>query len=186
MRAPRPPRAAAALLRLDALRAAGGIEAIRGAVIDDVALARAVKRAGGRLWLGPADDVRSVRPYPGLAGLWRMVARSAYAQLRYSPWLLLATVAGLALVFLAPPVTAVTGAVTGSVPALLAGGTAWAIMAGTYAPALRYHGLPVACAPLLPGVALLYLLMTMDSAVRHWRGLGVEWKGRSYAARGRG
>jgi hopene-associated glycosyltransferase HpnB len=170
------------LLRRKALERAGGITAIRGAVIDDVALARAVQRSGGRIWLGLAGDVRSVRPYPTLRTLWQMVSRSAYAQLRYSPLVLAGTVLGLALVFLAPPVTTVAGAVTADGVTLLAGAAAWLLMAATYGPMLRYYRQPLAAAALLPGTAALYLLMTVDSAVQHWRGRGARWKGRSYPA----
>jgi hopene-associated glycosyltransferase HpnB len=156
-------------------------EAIRHAVIDDVALARAVKRTGGGIWLGLADRVDSVRPYPGLAELWRMVSRSAYAQLRHSPWLLAGTVAGLVVVYLAPPVTAVAGAATGAWPACVAGAAAWCVMTGTYVPMLRYYRQSTWWAPLLPLTAALYLLMTVDSAVQHYRGRGAAWKGRTYA-----
>ncbi|MER8186778.1 glycosyltransferase [Kitasatospora sp. NPDC094015] len=169
------------LVRREALERAGGVAAIRGAVIDDVSLARAVKRSGGRTWLGLAEQVDSVRPYPGLAPLWRMVSRSAYAQLRHSPVLLLGTVAGLALVYLVPPVAAVGGAVAGWPGVAAAGALAWALMAGTFVPMLRYYRLPVAGAVLLPFTALLYLLMTVDSAVQHWRGRGAAWKGRTYS-----
>ncbi|MFI9787568.1 glycosyltransferase [Kitasatospora sp. NPDC051984] len=168
------------LVRRRALERAGGVAAIRGAVIDDVSLARAVKRTGGRTWLGLADRVDSVRPYPGLSPLWRMVSRSAYAQLRYSPLLLLGTVLGLTLIYLVPPVAAVTGLLGGFRWTAGAGFAGWAVMAGTYAPMLRYYGRPVTEAPLLPFTALLYLLMTVDSAVQHWRGRGAAWKGRTY------
>ncbi|GAA1180390.1 glycosyltransferase [Kitasatospora gansuensis] len=168
------------LVRRTALERAGGIAAIRGAVIDDVNLARAVKRTGGRTWLGLAEQVDSVRPYPELAQLWRMVSRSAYAQLRHSPLLLLGTVLGLTLVYLVPPVAAVAGAVAGAWWVAGAGAAAWALMAGTFTPMLRYYGQPVAAALLLPFTALLYLLMTVDSAVQHWRGRGAAWKGRTY------
>lgn len=168
------------LVRRTALERAGGIAAIRGAVIDDVNLARAVKRTGGRTWLGLAEQVDSVRPYPELGQLWRMVSRSAYAQLRHSPLLLLGTVLGLALVYLVPPVATVAGAVTGTWWVAAAGGAAWALMAGTFTPMLRYYGQPAAAALLLPFTALLYLLMTVDSAVQHWRGRGAAWKGRTY------
>ncbi|MFD7644757.1 glycosyltransferase [Kitasatospora sp. NPDC059795] len=168
------------LVRRRALARAGGVAAIRGAVIDDVSLARAVKRTGGRTWLGLADRVDSVRPYPGLAPLWRMVSRSAYAQLRYSPLLLAGTVVGLALVYLVPPVAAVTGALAGDLRTTVTGLAAWALMACTYTPMLRYYGRPPTEAPLLPFTALLYLLMTVDSAGRHWRGRGAAWKGRTY------
>ncbi|MGW6914237.1 glycosyltransferase [Kitasatospora sp. NPDC054939] len=168
------------LVRREALERAGGVAAIRGAVIDDVSLARAVRRSGGRIWLGLAEQVDSVRPYPRLAQLWRMVSRSAYAQLGHSPLLLLGTVAGLALVYLVPPVAAVAGAVAAELPVAVAGGAAWAVMAGTYLPMLRYYGRPAPAALLLPFTAALYLLMTVDSAVQHWRGRGAAWKGRTY------
>ncbi|MER6749151.1 glycosyltransferase [Streptomyces fungicidicus] len=169
------------LLRAEAAERARVPDSIRHAVIDDVALARAVKRSGGRVWLGLADRVDSVRPYPRLGDLWSMVARSAYAQLRHSPVLLAGTVAGLALVYLVPPVAAVAGAVTGNAAAAVFGAAAWLVMSGTYAPMLRHYGQPLWLAPLLPFTASLYLLMTVDSAVRHHRGRGAAWKGRTYA-----
>ncbi|MHC0431746.1 glycosyltransferase [Streptomyces sp. O3] len=169
------------LLRTEAAERAGVPDAIRQAVIDDVALARAVRRAGGRIWLGLADRVDSVRPYPRLGDLWRMVSRSAYAQLRHSPALLLGTVAGLAVVYLAPPVALVAGLLGGDGHAAAAGGAAWLLMTATYLPMLRYYGQPPWLAPLLPATASLYLLMTVDSAVQHYRGRGAAWKGRTYA-----
>ncbi|MEV5978614.1 glycosyltransferase [Streptomyces sp. NPDC052114] len=169
------------LLRAEAAERARIPDAIRHAVIDDVALARAVKRAGGHIWLGLAERVDSVRPYPRLADLWRMVSRSAYAQLRHNPLLLVGTVAGLALVYLAPPVALVVGVVTGDVAATAAGGLAWLVMTATYLPMLRHYRQPPWLAPLLPGTAFLYLLMTVDSAVQHYRGRGAAWKGRTYA-----
>ncbi|MER5750381.1 glycosyltransferase [Streptomyces sp. NPDC002088] len=168
------------LLRADAAERARIPDAIRHAVIDDVALARAVKRAGGRVWLGLADAVDSVRPYPRLHDLWRMVSRSAYAQLRHNPLLLAGTVAGLALVYLVPSVALFAGAATGSAPAAGLGAAAWLVMAGTYVPMLRYYRQPLWLAPLLPFTAFLYLLMTVDSAVQHYRGRGAAWKGRTY------
>ncbi|MFE0172841.1 glycosyltransferase [Streptomyces sp. NPDC059002] len=169
------------LLRADAAERARIPDAIRHAVIDDVALARAVKRSGGHVWLGLAERVDSVRPYPRLGDLWRMVSRSAYAQLRHSPLLLIGTVAGLALVYLAPPVALFAGLATRNVAAATAGGLAWLVMTATYAPMLRYYRQPLWLAPLLPGTAFLYLLMTVDSAVQHYRGRGAAWKGRTYA-----
>ncbi|MER6605633.1 glycosyltransferase [Streptomyces sp. NPDC000927] len=169
------------LLRTKAADRARVPESIRQAVIDDVSLARAVRRGGGRIWLGLAERVDSVRPYPRLADLWRMVSRSAYTQLRHSPVLLLGTVLGLALVYLAPPVALVAGLLSGGPVAAWAGGAAWAVMAGTYLPMLRYYRQSPWSAPLLPFTALLYLLMTVDSAVRHHRGRGAAWKGRTYA-----
>ncbi|MEU6675069.1 glycosyltransferase [Streptomyces sp. NPDC046925] len=156
-------------------------DSIRHAVIDDVSLARAVKRSGGRIWLGLAERVDSVRPYPGLGDLWRMVSRSAYAQLRHNPLVLIGTVLGLALIYLAPPAALAAGLATGSaVPAVL-GGLAWLVMTATYIPMLRYYRQTLWLAPLLPFTAFLYLLMTVDSAVQHYRGRGAAWKGRTYA-----
>ncbi|MBZ6476277.1 glycosyltransferase [Streptomyces griseocarneus] len=169
------------LLRREAAERAGIPDAIRQAVIDDVSLARAVKRAGGRIWLGLAERVDSVRPYPGLRPLWRMVSRSAYAQLLHSPLLLAGTVAGLTVVYLVPPLAVAAGAAGGAVVPLALGAAAWAVMAGTYLPMLRYYRQPPWLAPLLPFTALLYLLMTVDSAVQHYRGRGAAWKGRTYA-----
>ncbi|MEV0321121.1 glycosyltransferase [Streptomyces sp. NPDC050658] len=156
-------------------------DAIRHAVIDDVSLARAVKRTGGHIWLGLAERVDSVRPYPRLGDLWRMVSRSAYAQLRHNPLVLLGTVLGLALVYLVPPVALIAGLAAGSAATALLGGLAWLLMTGTYVPMLRYYRQPLWLAPLLPFTAFLYLLMTVDSAVQHYRGRGAAWKGRTYA-----
>ncbi|MET9821800.1 MULTISPECIES: glycosyltransferase [Streptomyces] len=169
------------LLRTEAAERARIPDTIRHAVIDDVALARAVKGSGGRVWLGLADRVDSVRPYPRLHDLWRMIARSAYAQLRHSLPLLAGTVVGLALVYLVPPVAVLVGVVTGQVSTAFLGGAAWLVMAGTYLPMLRYCRQPPWLAPLLPFTAFLYLLMTVDSAVQHYRGRGAAWKGRTYA-----
>ncbi|WP_208605873.1 glycosyltransferase [Streptomyces albus] len=171
------------LLRDDAAERAGYPEAVRDAVIDDVALARAVRDGGGRIWLGLADRVRSVRASPRLRDIWEMVARSAYTQLRYSPLLLALTVLGLLLVYAVPPVALLAGLAGGAPGAALAGGLAWAVMAGTYLPMLRYYGLPPQASLLLPFTAGLYLAMTVDSAVRHARGRGAVWKGRVYAPR---
>ncbi|MBT2367356.1 glycosyltransferase [Streptomyces sp. ISL-10] len=169
------------LLRTDTALRAGVPASIRQALIDDVSLARAVRRSGGRIWLGLADRVDSVRPYPRLADLWGMVSRSAYAQLRHNPLVLAGTVVGLALVYLAPPVVLPAAWAAGDAAAAWAAGLAWAVMAGTYVPMLRYYRQPLLLAPTLPFTALLYLLMTVDSAVQHHRGRGAAWKGRTYA-----
>lgn len=169
------------LLRTEAAVRAGVPDSIRQAVIDDVSLARAVQRAGGRIWLGLAERVDSVRPYDSLADLWRMVSRSAYAQLRHQPALLAGTVAGLVLVYLVPPAALLGGLAAGRPAVAWAGGLAWLLMTATYLPMLRYYRQPPALAPLLPLTALLYLLMTVDSAVQHYRGRGASWKGRTYA-----
>ncbi|MGO4457027.1 glycosyltransferase [Streptomyces sp. M-16] len=172
------------LLRTEAAVRARIPDSIHQAVIDDVALARAVRRAGGRIWLGLAERVDSVRPYSGLGDLWRMVSRSAYAQLRHRPLLLAGTVAGLVLVYLVPPVALGAGLAAGRPAVAWAGGLAWLLMTGTYLPMLRHYRQSPLLAPLLPLTALLYLLMTVDSAVLHYRGRGAAWKGRTYARPG--
>ena len=163
------------LVRRQALARIGGIAAIRGALIDDVALARAVKR-GGRVWLGHSVLARSIRPYPGFADIWRMVARSAYVQLRHSPVLLAGTILGLALLFVVPPLAALSGHGAG----LAAGWAAWAVMAASFVPSLRRFGLSPLWAPALPLVALFYMAATIGAALDHHRGRGVVWKSRAY------
>jgi hopene-associated glycosyltransferase HpnB len=183
------------LVRREVLAAAGGLERIAGARIDDVALARLLKRgpARARCWLGFTTRVRSRRPYAGLGGLWDMIARSAYTQLRYSPALLAGTVAGLCLLYLLPPAATLGGlavAVSGGYPAAWwcagAGLAGWGTMTVTYGPVLRLYGLSPLRAPCLPLVALLYATMTVDSARRHRAGRGGEWKGRAIAPGRRG
>jgi hopene-associated glycosyltransferase HpnB len=176
------------LVRGQALAEAGGLARISGARIDDVALGRLLaRRPGGRIWLGLGTSIRSRRPYPRLADLWEMIARSAYTQLRYSPWLLAGTVAGLLLLFVVPPVSAIAGllglaggAPLGSEDGLLAasGLVGWAAMTTTWVPLLRLYRLSPLRAPALPLVALLYTAMTLDSARRHRTGSDPAWKGR--------
>lgn len=170
------------LVRRDVLEEAGGVAAIRGALIDDVAMGRLIKRAGGRCRLDLSRDVVSRRPYPRLADLWMMIARSAYHQLRYSPALLAGTVLGLLLLYAVPPVATIAGAVTADSTALAAGAVAWALMTLTYVPMLRFYGLSPLRALGLPLVALMYAAMTVDSARRHRAGRGGAWKGRTVRA----
>ncbi|HEY1571030.1 MAG TPA: glycosyltransferase [Pseudonocardiaceae bacterium] len=181
----RPGRTAAAaggcmLVRREALARAGGLQRISGALIDDVALANLVKRAGsGRIWLGLSTGVASLRRYPRLADLWDMVARSAYTQLRYSPALLAGTVVGLAVLYLVPSVATGVGLAGGQPLTLVFGLVAWLLLAGSYLPMLRAYRLSPWWALALPAIALLYAGMTVDSAWRHWRGRGGAWKGRT-------
>jgi hopene-associated glycosyltransferase HpnB len=179
------------LVRRGALEAAGGLGAIRGARIDDVALGRLLKRSRGsaRCWLGLTTNVISVRPYPSLPGLWDMIARSAYTQLRYSPAVLAGTVAGLLWLYALPPAAAVAGlawlAAGGPAAAgwlAVAGLAGWAIMTVSYLPMLRLYRLSPARAPFLPVVAMMYAAMTLDSARRYYAGRGGQWKGRTIPA----
>src|SRR5215469_10800675 len=179
------------LVRRRALEAAGGLERIRGARIDDVALGRLLKRPPARVrcWLGFTTDVTSRRPYPSLPSLWDMVARSAYTQLRYSPAALAVTLAGLLWLYALPPAAALGGLgslAAGGGPAAgwlaAAGLGGWAIMSVSYVPVLRLYRLSPWRAPALPLIALLYAGMTADSARRYHLGRGGQWKGRTVPA----
>jgi hypothetical protein len=164
------------LLRPEALARAGGLPAIRDALIDDCALGALMKKQGP-IWLGLTDDVHSLRPYPKLVDIERMVTRSAYAQLGYSPLQLAGAIAGMALVYLAPPFITILG----ESPAREAALVAWLIAAQAYMPSLRFYGLSPMRAFALPAVAACYTWFTALSAWRHMRGRGGEWKGRYQA-----
>ncbi len=174
------------LVRREALERAGGFEAIRSALIDDCALGRLIKRAGGRLWLGFSAGVTSVRGYGTLASVWRMVARSAYTQLGYSPLKLLGTVLGMLFLYALPPIACIGGAITAglglptALPLALLGGATWALMAASFVPILKHHGVGRSTALLLPLAGVLYTAMTLSSAWQHVRGRGGAWKGRTY------
>ena len=135
----------------------------------------------GKIWLGLTQSTRSLRSYPSLQIIWDMVARTAYTQLGYSPLLLLGTVLGILLVYLAAPAATVWGVVSSNWGLAIAGLAGWLLMAWAYWPTLRLYR----CSPLLafclPAIAFLYTLMTLDSALRYWRGQGGAWKGRVYA-----
>lgn len=177
VREPQAATAAAAggcvLLKAGALRDAGGIDSIRNALIDDCALARRMK-AVGPIWLGLTERVRSIRPYDDFASVRHMIARSAYAQLRFSPWWLAGTMAGLALTFIAPVLLAVFAE---GVLQLL-GLAAWLAMAVSMQPTLRFYRISPLWGLALPGIAFLYAIYTLDSAYQHARRRGGQWKGR--------
>jgi hopene-associated glycosyltransferase HpnB len=164
------------LVRSDALEAAGGIESIRAALIDDCALALRLKRQGP-IRLGLTERVRSIRAYPAIDDIRRMVARSAYAQLRYSPLLLAGTVAGMCLTYLAPVLLALFGHGLSRYFGVLT----WAIMAVSFQPTLRLYRLSPLWGPFLPAIAFAYMAFTLDSAYQHARGVGGLWKGRVQA-----
>jgi hypothetical protein len=164
------------LVRRDALEAAGGIAAIRNALIDDCALGTALKRQG-RVWLGLTDRSVSIRGYETAGTIVAMIARSAYAQLGYNPLALVGTLLGLALVYMAPPLLVLfaTGA------ARLAGLGAWALMALSYQPMLRFYGRSPLWGLALPAIAAFYAGCTLLSAWQQYRGRGGMWKGRAQA-----
>jgi hopene-associated glycosyltransferase HpnB len=162
------------LIRAAALERIGGIAAIGAELIDDCALARAVKGSGGRVWLGLNAGTESIREYYTLAEIGRMISRTAFTQLGHSVWLLAGTVVGLTLVYVAPPVLALRG----HGAAAVLGGAAWLAMTIAYWPAVRFYKQPVVYAALLPLAAIFYLAATLHSAVAYWVGAGGKWKGR--------
>ncbi|HEX7693567.1 MAG TPA: glycosyltransferase [Sphingomonas sp.] len=168
------------LIRRDALEAAGGIAAIRDALIDDCTLGALLKKQG-RIWLGLTDRSRSIRPYDGFGTVAAMISRSAYAQLGYSPLLLAGTLLGLALVYAAPPLLALFGQ---GAPRM-AGIAAWALMALAFQPMLAFYRRSPFWGVALPLIAAFYAGCTLLSAWQHVRGRGGMWKGRAQAAAGR-
>ncbi len=167
------------LIRPAALARAGGLAAIRGNIIDDCALARAVKSAGGHIRLGLARQTRSLRVYGSSAQIGAMISRTAFNQLRHSYLLLAATLLGLLATYLAPPLLLLTHR-----PGMMAlGAAAWVLMTACYLPMVRFHRVASAYALLLPAVALFYAAATVHSAVQYAAGRGGRWKGRAQDVR---
>ena len=172
------------LVRREVLDQIGGVEGIRNALIDDCALAEKIKHDPTErpIWLGLAEDeVVSLRDNRRLASVWTMVTRTAFTQLQHSVWFLLGSVLGMGLVYLAPVGLCIAGVLGAPDIYLLSGGLAWAAMVLSYTPTLRLYGFGFWRGLALPFAALLYTLMTIHSAIRHWRGKGGFWKGRTYS-----
>ena len=172
------------LVGKEILERAGGLEAIRGALIDDVNLGRIVKRAGGKTWLGFDPGIESIREYRRLRDVWRMVARSAFDQLGYSYALTAAVVAGMTLTLVTPPLLLGAALATGAGRAALFAAAAWALSSAALLPAVRHQRVPSRYAATLPLASLFYALMTAGSAWDHFRGRGGRWKGRVHEAFG--
>ncbi len=164
------------LIRREALERIGGIDAIKGALIDDVTLAKAVKARAGAIFLGHSGLAASIRPYPRFADIWRMISRTAFTQLRYSAPMLLLTVLALTLVWLVP----VGLAAFGHGWPRACGIGACILAAISYLPTLNRYGRTPAWTIALPLIAVFYMAATVASALEHWRGTGASWKNRSY------
>ncbi|HEX4303220.1 MAG TPA: glycosyltransferase [Rhizomicrobium sp.] len=164
------------LVGRDALERAGGIEAIHSEIIDDCALGRALK-AQGPIWLGLTERASSIRPYQGLNEIRRMVARSAYAQLGYSPLALIGTFIGMIAVYGAAPLLAIFARDSAQASGIMA----WAAMTLSFQPILRFYRASPLWGLALPLIGFVYALFTLDSAIQHWRGKGGMWKGRAQA-----
>lgn len=165
------------LLCRAALDRIGGLRAIAGEVIDDCALARAVKKNGGLLWMGLTRQSVSLREYESFSEIRNLIARTAFTQLRYSSLVLLGTLVGMMVTYLFPVLFAF-------IPQPLLwrlGLAAWVLMTITYLPTVRFYGLSPLWAPTLPLAALFYSYATWVSSVRYWMGKGGQWKGRAQA-----
>jgi len=165
------------LIRREALQRMGGIDSIKDCLIDDVALARAVK-ARGSIFLGHSGLAASMRPYRSFADIWHMISRTAFTQLRHSPALLTLTLLGLGVVWWVPAAALLLG--HGWV--LACGAVAFGLSAGSYQPTLRRYGRSPLWALALPLIALFYMAATLGSALNYWRGRGARWKSRAYGA----
>jgi len=181
---PTHPMAAAAggcmLVHLPTLREVGGIEPIKDRLIDDCAMGALIKSKSA-IWLGVSTQTRSLRAYSSLSDIWQMVARTAFVQLNHSVLALLGTVMAMVVVYLVPPSLFVYGLWTSDPLLWITAGGAYIIMAQLYAPTLRLYKQPFLMAFSLPVAGFVYTLMTLSSALSHWRGRGGAWKGRSYA-----
>jgi hopene-associated glycosyltransferase HpnB len=172
------------LVRAAALERIGGLQSIADQLIDDCALAAAVKGSGGAIWLGLSDRTISLRRYETLAPLWKMVKRTAFVQLDRSKRMTVLAGLGMAVLYVAPPALALAGVVLSDAWLASTAAAAWALMSVLYVPTLRAYRRPVREALALPVAAALYTLMTFDSALAHVRGRGGAWKGRTYTLEG--
>lgn len=169
------------LVRREVAETAGVMETIRGELIDDCALARWIAISGTRrIWLGLTETVVSARGYDGLQGVWEMVTRSAFTQLRFSPFLLTGSVLGMLLLYIAPPLLLALDLIHSE--GFLVSGGAFVLMTMSFGSAVSLYRSPFYMRLLLPLAGIMYTAMTIDSARRHWRGQGGGWKGR-YQAR---
>ena len=167
------------LIRRSAMDKIGGVTSIKSAIIDDCALARQLKE-NGPVWLGLTTSTRSIRAYTKLYEIWRMVTRSAFTQLNHSLILLAGAAIGMTILYVTPPLIIYYSLLNDLIIAMLLSGFAWVIMTYLYYPTLKLYNLPLVYGLLLPVAALIYIIMTVDSARRYFLNNGGMWKGRSY------
>lgn len=168
------------LIRNKALNDVGGIAAIKDALIDDCTIAQSVKARGKNIWLGLSETTISLRGYNDLKTIWDTIARTAYTQLNYSPLLLVGTVIGMSLLYLAPPLGLIGGIVRGDWLVVSVCTLTWLLMSWAYLPTVRLYKLSFVWTLFMPAIAFLYTLMTIDSSVKYYQGRGGAWKGRTY------
>jgi hopene-associated glycosyltransferase HpnB len=168
------------LISNEALTKIGGIASIKDALIDDCSLAQAVKSSGNNIWLGLSETTISLRGYDNLKVIWDTIARTAYTQLNYSPLLLAGTIIGMVIIYLIAPIGLAWGLVTNNWLVFSICTITWLLMIWAYLPTIKLYQISPAWAGLLPAIAFLYTLMTIDSALKYYQGQGGAWKGRTY------
>lgn len=168
------------LISNKALLSIGGIVAIKDALIDDCSLAKAVKSQQKNIWLGLSKTTISLRPYDDLKTIWDTIARTAFTQLNYSFLLLIGTLIGMSLIYFAAPVCLVLGIQDCNWLAIAIALLTWLLMTIAYLPTIKLYNLSIIWTLALPAIAWLYTLMTIDSAIKYYRGQGGAWKGRTY------
>jgi hopene-associated glycosyltransferase HpnB len=168
------------LIRREALENIGGIEAIKDALIDDCSLAKAIKSNHNSIWLGLTQTTFSLRAYDDLKTIWDTIARTAFTQLNYSPLLLIGTLIGMSLVYLTAPVIIIISILNVNLLLLSLGLSTWLLMSIAYYPTIKLYRLSLLWTLFLPVIALLYTMMTIDSAIKYWQGKSGSWKGRTY------
>jgi hopene-associated glycosyltransferase HpnB len=162
------------LIRPQALARIGGLQSIRSELIDDCALALAIKRSGGAVQLALTRTADSTRRYGSFGEVGGMISRSAFYQLKHS-WVLLAgTLAGLGVMFVLPPLL-----VLSPDPLCRAlGAAAWLLMAACYWPLVRFYQRSLLWSLALPLLAAFYAGATLHSALQYLTRRGGSWKGR--------
>ena len=168
------------LISSKALKDIGGIESISQALIDDCALAQAVKSNQKNIWLGLTETTISLRAYDDLKTIWQTIARTAFTQLNYSWLLLIGTIISMSIIYLSAPISLIVGILTSNWLIIIIALVTWLLMTVAYLPTIRLYKISILWAVCLPAIAFLYTLMTIDSAVRYWQGSGGAWKGRTY------
>jgi hopene-associated glycosyltransferase HpnB len=171
------------LIRETALTRIGGVEALKKALIDDCTLASLVKKTlpiNHGIWLGLSDTTTSLRSYSSLTPIWNMVTRTAFTQLNYSFLLLIGTILGMFIIYLVPLFILIFAIFTANLTLIFLAIITLFLMALSYYPTIKLYQLPFFFCLVLPAIALLYSLMTIDSAVRYLQGKGGQWKGRVY------
>ena len=169
------------LISSKSLEEIGGIATIKDALIDDCSLAKEIKQRDKNIWLGLSKKTISLRPYNNLKVIWDTIARTAFTQLNYSWLLLTGTLIGMFVVYMVAPLSLAIGILTGDYLLIKIAIVTLLLMTVAYIPTIKLYDLPVAWAFSLPAIAFLYTLMTLDSAVKYYRGKGGAWKGRTYS-----